>query len=334
MPDIYFTQAVRQGLGEAMRTDERVIVFGEDVDRSTMATTTGLIDEFGSERVMNTPISEATFVGAGLGASTAGLRPVVDLMFSSFVYVAMDQLANQAGRLRYMSGGQLEAPVTYLMGTGPAGSAAAQHSENPHSMLMHISGIKVVFPSTPGDMKGLLLASIEDPNPVIVLIDLMLAGSKGPVPEGGERVPLGVADVKREGSDVTVVAVGSMVPLALKVAGGLADEGISVEVVDPRCLVPLDVETIAKSVRKTGRLVVVDPARQTCGLGGELIALACESCWEDMRAQPIRVTWPDVPMPFSPPLEGAVVVAADQVADAVRASFSGSGKAQTVAAAG
>src|ERR1700676_1290292 len=231
----YFANAIAAALREAMDEDESVIVLGEDVEISTIGCTKGLVERFGRNRVRNTPISEATVVGSCVGAAASGLRPVMDLMFSSFFYVAMDQVANQAARLRYMSGGQVDLPLVYFAGTGPSGSAAAQHSENQNPMLMQASGIKVVFPSTPADAKGLLLASIRDPNPVVYLMDLVLAGKKGPVSSEPYTIPLGQGSIKREGSDVTVVAIASTVHQALEVADQLeAEKGVSVEVIDPR----------------------------------------------------------------------------------------------------
>ena len=272
MRGTYFMVAMHQALRSAMEEDETVIVLGEDVDQGVFGVTRGLIDDFGANRIRKTPISEATFVGGAVGAAAAGLRPFAHVMFSSFFYVAMDQIANQAARLRYMSGGQVELPIVYFAATGLSGSAAAQHSENPHSILMHTAGLKVVMPSTPYDAKGLLIASIREPDPVVYLADLRLSRRRQPVPEGPYEIPLGVADVKRPGEDVTVVAVASLVPVALKVAERLERDGISVEVVDPRSLVPLDWDTIVTSVRRTGRLVVADPARRLCGFAGEVIA--------------------------------------------------------------
>jgi pyruvate dehydrogenase E1 component beta subunit len=316
--DTYFANAIAAALQEAMEEDPSVVVLGEDVEISTIGCTKGLVERFGKTRVRNSPISEATVVGSCVGAAATGLRPFMDLMFSSFLYVAMDQVANQAARLRYMSGGQVDLPLVLFAGTGPSGSAAAQHSENPHPVLMHLSGIKVVFPSTPADAKGLLLQSIRDRNPVFYLMDLMLAGKKGPVPQTRYTIRLGEADVKRSGSDVTVVALGSAVGAALEVADSLEeDDGLSVEVIDPRTLVPFDWDCVAASVRRTGRLVVVDPARRTCGAAAEIVARICELCWSDLRALPRRVTWEDVPIPFSPPLEDAVIVRSPAIREAV-----------------
>jgi pyruvate/2-oxoglutarate/acetoin dehydrogenase E1 component len=316
--EMYFTDAIASALREAMEEDESVIVLGEDVEISTIGCTKGLVERFGHARVRNSPISEATVVGSCVGAAASGLRPVMDLMFSSFFYVAMDQVANQAARLRYMSGGQVDLPLVYFAGTGPSGSAAAQHSENPHPVLMQLSGLKVVFPSTAGDAKGLLLASIRDRNPVVFLLDLMLAGQKGPVPDQPFAIPLGRGDVKRHGSDVTVIAIGSAVVQALEVAEQLGvDAGLSIEVMDPRTLVPFDWQLVGSSVRKTGRVVVVDPARRTCSAAAEILARISESCWSDLKTAPRRVTWEDVPIPFSPPLEEAVTIQPAQIREAV-----------------
>ncbi len=315
--EIYFIRAMYEGLRDAMREDQTVVVIGEDVDRSIIGATRGLIDEFGPERVRNTPISEATFVGACIGAAAVGLRPVVDLMVGSFFYVAMDQVGNQAAKLPYMSGGQVSLPLVYFTATGPSGSAAAQHSENPHPMLMNLAGLKIVMPGTPYDAKGLMLAAIREPNPVVYLQDAVLGGVKGPVPEEAYEIPLGVGEVKREGEDVTVVAIGSLVLKALAVAAELESEGISVEVVDPRSLAPLDTDTILTSVRKTGRVVVCDNARRTCSAASEIAATVAEEAWDALKAPPQRVAWEDVPIPFSPLLEKRVLVDEEDIRSAV-----------------
>ena len=322
MRELYFTAAIAEALAEEMEADERVTVLGEDVVTGPIGGTKGLFDRFGPNRVRNTPITEQAIVGSSIGAAATGLRPVVDLMFASFMYLAMDQLGNQAARLRYMSGGQIELPIVFMTGAGPAGGLAAQHSENPHPLLMHLSGLRVVIPSTPADAKALMHASIRDPNPVAYMIDLVLAGTKGPVDDAADAVPLGRADIKRQGSDVTVVAIGSLVRLALQVAEELEADGISVEVIDPRSVVPLDWECIASSIKKTGTLVVADPARRTCGAAAEIMGRAVEESWDDLRAQPRRVTWADVPIPFSPPLEQAVLPAAEDLRAAILATAS------------
>jgi acetoin:2,6-dichlorophenolindophenol oxidoreductase subunit beta len=309
----YFTHAIRDAIAEAMRSDPTVYVFGEDIDKSVLGPTQGLVGEFGPSRIRNTPISEQAVLGSLIGASLTGLRPVMDFMFASFFYVAMDQIANQAARITYMSGGNVNMPLVFLGGVGPQGQAGSQHSESPHATLAGLGGLKIVLPSTAADAKGLMASSIRDPNPVAFLMDISLSGTRGEIPPEAPDVPLGSADVKREGDDVTVVALGSAVGRSLAAAGELEARGVSVEVVDPRTLVPLDVATILASVRKTGRLVVADPGRRTCGFAGEVIALVAEQAWGDLTAPPMRVTWPDVPVPYSPALEHAYDVNADDV---------------------
>jgi pyruvate dehydrogenase E1 component beta subunit len=322
MTSMYFANAIARGLSEAMAEDDSVIVIGEDVELSTIGATKGLAETFGKTRVRNSPISEATVVGSCVGAAACGLRPVMDLMFSSFFYVALDQVANQAARLRYMSGGQVRLPLVLFAGTGPSGSAAAQHSENPHPLLMSLSGIKVVFPSTPADARALVIESVRDPDPVVFLLDLMLAGSRGEVPDSDGGIPLGQGVIRRAGDDMTVVAIGSAVPLALTVAGELAATGVSAEVIDPRTLVPFDWPLVFDSVRRTGRLVVADPARRTCGAAAEIAARVMENCWPELRTAPARVTWEDVPIPFSPVLERAVTLSAAKIRAAMTAALS------------
>ena len=320
---IYFINAMQEGLRAAMAEDDTVVVIGEDVDRSIIGATRGLIAEFGEQRVRNTPISEATFVGACVGAAAVGLRPVVDLMVGSFFYVAMDQLADQAAKLRYMSAGQVDLPIVYFTATGPSGSGAAQHSENLHPMLMNVAGLKIVMPSTPYDAKGLMLSAVRDSNPVVYLQDFVLGGTKGPVPEEPYTIPLGLADVKRTGTDVTVVAIGALVPQALKAAVKLEKDGISVEVIDPRTLVPLDLDTILESVAKTGRLVVCDNARQTCSAASEIVACVVEAAFSVLKAPPQRVAWENFPVPFSPVLEKRVLVNEDDIRAAIVKTVAG-----------
>ena len=321
MREISYVRAIYEALREEMRRDKRVFLMGEDVELSVYGATKGLLEEFGRDRVRNTPITEAAVVGASLGASLVGVRPVVDLMQGNFLYVAMDQFANQAAKARYMFGEQITFPVVYMAATGAFESAGAQHSDSPHPMFMNVGGLKVVMPSTPYDAKGLLKAAIRDDNPVIYLTPgSLMAGAKGPVPEEEFVVPLGQADVKRPGKDVTVVAIGAMVRQALAAAEKLAAEDIDVEVVDPRSLNPMDWETLLQSVRKTGRLVVADEARRTCSAASEIAARVSESCFGTLKG-PIRIlAVPDVPIPFSPVLESAVVPDARRIADAVRAS--------------
>jgi acetoin:2,6-dichlorophenolindophenol oxidoreductase subunit beta len=318
MTDTYFIQAMRDGLADAMDEDERVVLFGEDADRSVMGSTRGLVERFGKTRVRNMPLSEATMVGLGVGAAASGLRPVIDLMVSSFFYITMDQLGNQAAKLRYMSGGQVSLPVVYFAATGGAGSAAAQHSESPHPTFIQQAGLKVVLPSTPADARGLMLSAVRDDNPVVYLQEASLGGIKGPVDANDIAVPLSTASTVRHGSDVTVVAVGRTVRMALQAAQRLEADGVSVEVIDPRTLHPWDTETVLNSVGRTGRLVVADTARRSCGFAAEVIAAVCTDAFDSLQARPVRVTPPDVPMPFAPQLEKHISVDVDKVEAAIR----------------
>ena len=320
MREISYVRAIYEALREEMRRDSRVFLMGEDVELSVYGATKGLLEEFGRDRVRNTPITEAAVVGASLGASLVGVRPVVDLMQGNFMYVAMDQFANQAAKARYMFGEQICFPVVYMAATGAFGSAGAQHSDSPHPMFMNLGGLKIVIPATPYDAKGLLKGAIRDDNPVLYLTPAaLLSGDKGPVPEEEYVVPLGQAEVKRSGKDLTIVAIGAMVRQALEAAEKLAGEGIEAEVIDPRSVAPMDWQTILESARKTGRLVVVDEARRTCGAASEIAARVGEDCFGKLKA-PIKIlAVPDVPIPFSPVLESAVVPDAHQIADAARA---------------
>jgi len=257
-------------------------------------------------------------VGLGVGASASGLRPVIDLMVSSFFYITMDQLGNQAAKLRYMSGGQVTLPVVYFAATGGAGSAAAQHSESPHPSFIQQAGLKVVLPSNPADAGGLMLSAVRDDNPVVYLQEASLGGMKGPVPDDVVAVPLSTAVIARPGSDVTVVAVGRTVRMALEVASRLENDGVSVEVVDPRTLHPWDKDAVLESVGRTGRLVALDTARQSCGFAAEVVATVCTEAFDLLRGQPVRLSPPDVPMPFSPQLERHVSVDVDKVESAIR----------------
>jgi pyruvate dehydrogenase E1 component beta subunit len=311
--EISFTQALDEAMAEEMRRDERVIA---------LATTRApaLENEFGKKRVRFTPISEAAFTGIGLGAAGSGFRPVVHWGMVTFSFVAMDQIVNQASKIRYMFGGQADFPVTYRCTTGGGAQSAAQHSQSPYSMFMHLAGLKIVLPSTPADAKGLLKSAIRDNNPVIVFECSRLAAIAGPVPEGEYTIPLGVAEIKRVGRDVTVVGLAYYVREALAVAERLAGEGVSIEVIDPRTLVPMDVETIRASVRKTGRLVVVDEAPATCSAASEIIALVTEDpdTFRALRAPVQRVCAAPVPVPFSPPLEQAALPDQARIAAAIR----------------
>jgi acetoin:2,6-dichlorophenolindophenol oxidoreductase subunit beta len=318
MPQKRFIHALREGLTEEMRRDPTVLIMGEDVKIGVFGISRGLIDEFGEARVRNTPIAEGVIAGAALGAAAGGLRPVADMMMANFLYMAMEPLANQAAKLHYMTGGQITMPAVFLAACGAPGGNAAQHSDSPHPMFMNLGGLKVVLPTTPYDAKGLIKSAIRDDSPVLFFFHGALGGARGEVPDEEYTVPIGVADVKREGSDVTVVAIGWMVKHALDAAKQLEKEGIAVEVVDPRSLAPLDGDTILRSVAKTGRLVVVDEARQLCSAASEVAALVAEHGFDTLKAPIIRVTSPNVPIPFSPPLEKAVVPNVERIVQAVR----------------
>lgn len=320
MPQKRFIHALRDGLVEEMRRDPTVFVMGEDVEIGVFGVSRGLRDEFGSSRVRNTPIAEQVIVGAALGAAASGMRPVADLMMANFSYLAMEPFANQAAKLHYMTGGQIAMPAVFLSALGAPGGNAAQHSDSPYPMFMNLGGVKVVLPTTPYDAKGLIKSAIRDNNPVVFFFHGALGGTRGEVPDEEYTVPLGVADVKREGADVTVVAVGWMVKKALEAAERLAGERVSVEVIDPRSLVPLDVDTVLRSVAKTGRLVVVDEARELCSAASEISAAVAQRGFEHLRAPIMRVTSPSAPIPFSPPLEKAVVPDTQRIVDAICAA--------------
>jgi pyruvate dehydrogenase E1 component beta subunit len=310
---------MRAAVFEEMRRDDRIIVMGEDVRRGVVGYTAGLADEFGPERVLDTPISESTFVGAGLGAAATGLVPIVDMLMSTFLYVAMDQILNQAAKLRYMMGGACDFPLTIIGATGGGAGMAAQHSESPHPIIMNSGGVKIVLPSTPADAKGLLKAAIRDPNPVVVLYHGALGAVRGEVPDDEEFVvPLGEGCVLREGSDLTIAGIGVMAKRALSAADRLATDGISAEVTDPRTLHPLGWRVIAESVRKTGLLLAVDEARRTCSAASEIVARVSEDSFDALRGPPTVIAVEDVPIPFTPPLEGHVIPGVERIYDAAR----------------
>jgi pyruvate dehydrogenase E1 component beta subunit len=319
MREIRYLEALSEALREEMRRDPRVIVVGEDVRHSLRGVTRGVLDEFGPNRIFDTPISEAGFTGLATGAAMAGMRPVVEYQINALIFVAFDQLVDQAQKLRYMMGGQGKIPVTYLVpSSGARRGLAGQHSDHPYPLLLHM-GMKAVMPSTPRDAKGLMKAAIREDDPVIVFAPAALLAVKGPVPEEEYLIPLGEARVAREGNDLTVIAVGPLVPEALKGAEALATEGISAEVVDPRSLLPLDRETILASVRKTGRVVIFDDSNRTCGYAAELAAIIAEEAWESLRGPIRRLTRADVPVPFSPPLEAYVLPSRDRLLAECRA---------------
>lgn len=313
-------EALREALCEEMRSDEQVLVMGEDVGPhgGIFTVTKGMFEEFGDERVRDTPISEAGFVGAALGAAIVGGRPVAELMFGDFAAVAMDQLVNQIAKARYMSGGKVKAPLVVRLTIGARGSTAAQHSQSPHAWFMHTPGLYVAVPSTPADCKGLLKSAIRNDNPVVFCEHKKLYFTKGLVPDDEYVIPFGVADIKRQGRHVTIVAISIMVHKALAVADKLAREGIELEVIDPRTLVPMDWDTIFRSVRKTGRLVVMDEGHFTGSVAAEIAAKVGKECFDYLDAPIERVCATDTPIPFSPPLEEFVIPQEDDLEQAVR----------------
>ncbi len=314
-------QAMNEALLEEMERDPRIVLFGEDVKASLFGDTKGLWKRFGPDRVRDTPICEALISGMAVGAAAAGRRVVCHMMFGNFVYTGMDAIANQAAKLRYMTNGQIKLPITYLAVSGGGRSAAAQHSDAIHPVLANLGGVKVVMPGSPADAKGLLKAAIRDDDPVFFLQAAGRGGEPGEVPDEEYVIPLGQAAVRRAGRDLTLVAIGAMVRPALKTAEALAGEGIEVEVVDPRTVVPLDLETILASVRRTGRLVVVDEARDTCSVASHLAALVAERAFDALVAPIRRVTVPDCCIPYAPVLERAVLPGVERIEEAVRATL-------------
>jgi acetoin:2,6-dichlorophenolindophenol oxidoreductase subunit beta len=327
-----YQQAINEALQIAMREDPTVVLLGEDIAGGAMVdhlvnddawggpmgVTKGLVQEFGRNRVLDTPITEAGFIGAAVGAAATGLRPVAELMFVDFFGCCMDQIFDQGAKLRYMFGGKATCPVTIRTQIGAGVSAAGQHSGCHYSVFAHMPGIKCVVPSTPADAKGLLLSAIRDDDLVMFFENKVLYGSKGEVPEGNEGIPLGVADIKREGDDVTIVAISRMVHQALAAADALSAEGIEAEVVDPRTLSPLDDETILSSVAKTHRLLIVDEDNPRCSAATDIAALVADRGFDTLDAPIKRITAPHTPVPFSPPLEQFYVPSPDRIVDAVR----------------
>ena len=318
MPRKTYVAAIQEALSEEMRRDPRVFLIGEDVRIGVFPSTRGLHAEFGDKRVIDTPISELAVAGAGIGAAVTGLRPIVDLMFGTFLYLAFDQIANQAGAMRYMYGGQTNVPLVYMVQNGAGSSAGHHHSQAVHQFFMNMPQIKVILPSTPRDGKGLLKSAIRDDNPVLFLHSLSLGGKRGDVPDEEYLIPIGLADVKRAGSDVTICAAGPTVYTALDAAKALAAEGIEAEVIDLRSLSPWDKQTVLESVAKTGRFVAVDESFPTCSAASEWAATVAAEAFHHLQAPVQRVTNKDVPMPFSPVLEKAVLPSATDVIAAVR----------------
>jgi pyruvate/2-oxoglutarate/acetoin dehydrogenase E1 component len=323
MTQMTYAEAIRDGMRVEMKKDPKVYLFGEDVGifGGCFGVTAGLFEEFGPERVIDTPISETAIVGSAVGAAAVGLRPIAEIMFVDFIGVCMDELLNQAAKMRYMYGGKAKLPMVVRTPCGAGFNAAAQHSQSLEALLTHIPGLKVVMPGTPADGKGLMEAAIQDDNPVIFIEHKQLLGVKGEVPEGEYVVPLGKADIKRAGSDVTIIAWSWMLSKALAAAETLAAEGINAEVLDPRSLVPLDKEAILKSVSKTGKLVIVHEAVKTSGFGAEIAAIVSEEGFDYLDAPIKRVTAPDTPIPFAPVLEQAYLPSEEKIIKAVKELF-------------
>ncbi len=313
--ELTFALAIREALAEEMRRDPRVCIIGEDVAEAgtPFKVLAGLVGEFGRDRVRDAPISEAGLTGIAVGAAMTGLRPVVDIMFGDFLTLAMDQIANQAAKIHYMSGGKLTVPMVIRTTMGATRRSAAQHSQSLHAWVSHVPGLKVVLPATPADAKGLLKSAIRDDNPVVMFEDKMMYQMKGWVPDGEYTIPLGVAEIKRVGTDLTIVATSSMVQVALAAAQRLEAKGISAEVIDPRCTVPLDRATLIASAKKTGRVIIVDEGPERYGITGELAAMIGEGAFYSLDAPIKRLGAMDVPIPFSPALEDLTVPTVETV---------------------
>jgi pyruvate dehydrogenase E1 component beta subunit len=321
LPELTFAQAVNQALAEELRRDPTVFIVGEDVAEAgtPFKVLSGLVQEFGPQRVLDSPISEAGITGLGVGAAMTGMRPVVDIMFGDFLTLVMDQLANQAAKAHYMSGGKLKVPLTLRTTMGATRRSAAQHSQSLQAWVAHVPGLKVALPATPADAKGLLKSAIRDDNPVVVIEDKMDYTVKGEVPDDEDfLIPLGVAEVKREGEDVTIVATSSMVRVAFAAAEQLEADGISAEIVDPRTLSPLDEDTIVRSAEKTGRAIVVDEGHNRYGVTAEIASVIADRAFWSLDAPVKRLGALDVPVPFSPPLEDVTVPTPDLVAHTAR----------------
>src|SRR5450432_2281703 len=319
--ELTYAQAVNEALAEEMRRDPTVCIFGEDVAEAgtPFKVLTGVVAEFGKERVIDTPISEAGFTGVGVGAAMTGLRPVVDIMFGDFITLTMDQMVNQAAKVHYMSGGKWKVPMVMRTTLGATRRSAAQHSQSLHAWFSHVPGLKVALPSTPYDVKGLLKTAIRDDNPVIIFEDKMMYKLKGPVPAEDYTIPLGVADIKRAGEDISLIATSSMVQVALEAAVLLAEIGISAEVVDPRTTWPLDEKTLIESVKKTSRAIVLDEGYERYGVTAEIAAVVAAGAFYDLDAPVKRMGAMHVPIPFSPPLEDVTVPTGQTVFEGAKA---------------
>lgn len=314
---ISFAQATNEAIAEEMRRDEHIFVIGEDVAETgtPFRVLAGLVDEFGTKRIIDSPISEAGITGICVGAAMTGMRPIIDIMFGDFLTLTMDQIVNQAAKIHYMSGGKLNVPLVLRTTLGATRRSAAQHSQSLHAWVSHVPGLKVVVPSTPYDLKGLLKTAIRDNNPVIFFEDKMSFSLKGHVPEEEYTIPFGVADIKREGTDITLVALSSMVDVALKAAEQLAEIGISAELVDPRTTLPLDHETLIESAKKTGHVIVLDEGYQQYGATAEIASVIADGAFYYLDAPVKRMGAMNVPIPFSPPLEDLTVPTPERVVE-------------------
>lgn len=324
--ELTFAQAIREALDEEMARDEGIVVLGEDVGvwGGVFRTTEGLYEKYGPERVVDTPLSEEGFVGLAVGAAMTGMHPVVEIMFGDFITLVMDQIVNQAAKMRYMTGGQVEVPMTVRATMGGGRSSGGQHSQSWHTWFAHVPGLKVVVPSTPYDAKGLLKTALRDPNPVVFFEDkVMYTKVKGDVPHEEYLISFGQADVKREGSDVTLIALSRMVHTALEAAEQLEGEGVSAEVIDPRTLTPLDEETLVASVSKTGGVVIVDEGYNRFGVTAELASVVAYGAFDYLDAPVERLGAMDVPIPFSPPLEFATIPDEERIIAAVHRVLDG-----------
>ena len=307
--ELTYGEAVREAIAEEMRRDPRVFLIGEDVAEAghPFKTLLGLVEEFGTDRIIDTPISEPGYAGIGVGAAMTGMRPIVDVMFGDFITLAMDQIVNQAAKVHYMSGGKLKVPIVFRTTLGATRRSAAQHSQSLHAWVSHIPGLKVALPSTPYEAKGLMKTAIRDDSPVVIFEDKMMYRSKGPVPDDDYTVPFGVADIKRAGTDITIVATSSMVQVALAAAAMLEEIGISAEVIDPRTTFPLDKQALIDSAKKTSRVIVVDEGYERYGVTAEIAAVIADGAFYHLDAPVKRIGAMDVPIPFSPVLEDLTV---------------------------
>lgn len=314
-----YMQAINEALIEEMERDPKVILFGEDVEISMFGDTKGILEKFGPDRIRNTPISEATLTGMAVGAAAAGYRPVLHMMFSNFIYTGFDAIANQMAKMRLMTGGQISLPVTVIAGYGAGSSNAAQHSDTPYPVLMNLGGINVAVPATPADAKGLLKEAIRGNDPTFFLEAVGRGGESGEVPDDDYTIPFGVARVVQEGNDVTLVTMGTMLKPALAATKSLESQGISVEIIDCRTLVPLDEDAIIRSVAKTGHVVITDEARDRCSAASQIAAVIADRAFHSLKAPVKRVTVPDVSMPYAPNAESAVLPDAEKIRSTVAA---------------